>query len=236
VARLFDEVPGSALAVYAHPDDPVVSCGGTLAAWGKAGCRIHVAVLTRGDKGTEDPTVDAEALAAVRAEETAAAGAVIGVAEQHLLGHPDGELEDAPPLRRELVELVRRVRPEVLVCPDPTALLFGSTYVNHRDHRVCGVLALDAVAPAAALPLYFPEAGPPHQVRAVLLSGTLEPDVFVDVSATLERKVEAVLCHRSQLKESPEWIRTAMRSRAAEAGHLVGVGAAEAFRLVSLGG
>jgi LmbE family N-acetylglucosaminyl deacetylase len=102
------------------------------------------------------------------------------------------------------------------------------------DHRVVGWATLDAVAPAAALPLYFPETGPPHQVEVVYLSGTLEPDVWVDVSATLEVKLEAVLCHRSQLAETGEWLRTVIRERAEEGGRQGGVRYAEGFRRLRL--
>ena len=97
-------------------------------------------------------------------------------------------------------------------------MFFGQDYFNHRDHRITGFAALDAVAPAAAMPLYFPEAGPAHQVSTVLLSGTLEPDVWVDISATVDRKGEAVGCHRSQFPDGGEWAATAVRLAAEDAG------------------
>ena len=92
---------------------------------------------------------------------------------------------------------MRALRPDVVCGHDPTAVFFGQTYFNHRDHRIAGASLLDAVAPAAALAHYFPEAGPPHQVATVLLSGTLEPDEWVDVADTIETKVAAVECHRT---------------------------------------
>ncbi len=98
-----------------------------------------------------------------------------------LLGYPDGESENDLGLRAQLVEMVRRLRPDTVVCPDPTALYFGAGYVNHRDHRICGFAVLDTVAPAAASPLYFPDRGPPHQVQRVYLSGTLNPDTAIDI-------------------------------------------------------
>lgn len=230
------EIPARALAIYAHPDDPDVSCGGTLALWAAGGCEVHVAIATTGDKGTADPAAVPAGLAARRAEEVRAAGKVVGVAGQHLLGYPDGEVDDGPGLRSRLVALVRALRPDVVVCPDPTAVLFGRDYFNHLDHRVVGWAALDAVAPAAAMPLYFPEAGPPHQVESVYLSGTLEPDVWVEVSGTIEAKLQAVLCHASQLGETTEWLREAVPRRAREAGRAAGVAHAEAFRLLRLTG
>ncbi len=235
MAELIEEHPQSALAVYAHPDDPEVSCGGTLARWAQAGAQVHVVVCTQGDKGSSDPATDPAALAVRRAGEMQAAAARLALAGHHALGHPDGELEDGPGLRGELVALVRRLRPQVLVCPDPLAVFFGQEYFNHRDHRVVGWSALDAVAPAAALPLYHPDAGPPHQVRTVYLSGTLQPDVWVDITATLDDKVDALLCHASQLDEPGEWLRTVVRRRAEEAGARIGVSHAEGFRRLRLG-
>ncbi|MDQ1509955.1 MAG: hypothetical protein QOG50_1799, partial [Actinomycetota bacterium] len=102
-------VPSRVLAIYAHPDDPEISAGGTLAGWADAGADVHVLITTRGDKGSDDPDVDPEALASVRVEETAAASRVLGVTAHHL-DHPDGELADDRALRLELVRHVRTVR------------------------------------------------------------------------------------------------------------------------------
>lgn len=232
---LISEVPSRALAIYAHPDDPDVSCGGTLAAWAKGGCTVQVVLCTDGGKGSTDPTVVPEELAARRAVETAGAGAVLGVAEQVWLNYPDGELADTDEFRGALVAVVRRTRPEVVLCPDPTAVFFGQGYFNHRDHRITGLAALDAVAPAAGLPHYFPEAGPAHQVRDVLLSGTLDPDTWVDITATVELKGQALACHRSQFPDGTDWAGTAVRLSAEDAGRRAGVPFAEGFRRLRLG-
>ncbi len=187
-------VPSVVLAVYAHPDDPEVSCAGTLSKWSDAGAQVHLIICARGDKGSRDPTTDPVALAAVRAGEAAAAAAVMGLASQSNLGRSDGEVVNDLALRGELVERIRTLRPDVVMGPDPSPLFFGSSYINHIDHREVGSAVLDACAPASASPLYFPDAGPAHSVDTVYLSGTLEPDTHVDISAVLERKVEALLC------------------------------------------
>lgn len=235
MVELLHEVPDRVLGVYAHPDDAEVSCGGTLAKFSRAGGEVHLVVCTRGEKGTVDPLADPIALAQRRLEEVREAAALLGLHGCHQLGYPDGEIEDTPRLRAELVTWVRRVRPVAVLCPDPTVLLFGDRYVNHRDHRVVGAAVLDAVAPAAARPLYFPEAGPPHQVQQILLSGTLTPSVWVDISKTMEDKSRALSCHRSQLDDAEEWADAAVRERAAQEGRRAGVAHAEAFRLVHLG-
>lgn len=228
--------PASALAVFAHPDDPEVSCAGTLALWADRGAAVHLVIVNRGEKGSRGQVVDPDRLASTRADEVRAAAAVLGLAGVTLFGLPDGESENDLALRARLVEVVRAVRPEALVCPDPTALYFGDHYVNHRDHRVVGFAVLDAVAPAAASPMYFPDAGLPHQVGLVYLSGTLEPDIAIDIGATVKRKAEALACHRTQLGEDPAaWAGELVAQRAADAGHPAGLAAAEAFRLLRLG-
>ncbi len=195
-----DDIPARALAVYAHPDDPEISAGGTLARWAEAGTEVWVLITTQGDKGTQDPDADPVALAALRVEETAKAAALLGFAGTRHLDHPDGELVDDQALRESIVRVIREVRPEVVLCPDPTAVFFGDGYYNHHDHRVTGWATLDAVAPAAGNPHYFPqhvaEGLAVHHVGAVYLSGTLEPNCWVDISDTLERKIDALVLPR----------------------------------------
>ncbi len=232
---MIDETPGVVLAVYAHPDDADVACGGTLARWAKDGSAVHLLVCTDGGKGTVDPRVKPKKLAAERTAELEASSAVIGLSSLENLGFPDGELADSDDFRRTLVARIRALRPDVVCGHDPTAVFFGQSYFNHRDHRIAGASLLDAVAPASALPHYFPEAGPPHQVAVVLLSGTLEPDEWVDVSDTIESKAAAVECHRTQFAGQEGWAGEAVRRRAAEEGRRAGVGYAEGFRRLTLG-
>jgi LmbE family N-acetylglucosaminyl deacetylase len=208
-------VPRTVLAVYAHPDDPEVACGGSLAQWVDRGAQAHVLIVNRGDKGSSSPDVDPDELAAERAAEVTEAAGELGLASFALLGRPDGESENDLELRGRLVEVVRGLRPDTVVCPDPTALFFGAGYVNHRDHRVCGAAVLDAVAPAAASPLYF-------------------PDAAVDIGAVLDRTTAALACHRSQLGEGREWVNELVAQRAADAGRGQGLRYAEVFRVLRL--
>lgn len=234
------EIPDVVLAVYAHPDDADVACGGSLARWAKAGASVHLMVCTDGGKGTFDPDTKSKDLAALRATELEESSALIGLRDVTNLGYPDGELVDSDELRRILVEAVRRIRPDVVCGHDPSAMFFGQEYFNHRDHRIAGTTLLDAVSPAAALPHYFPDAGPPHQVATVLLSGTLEPDEWIDVSETIDLKAAAVECHRTQFADpdgvTGGWAGDAVRRRAEEEGRRAGVGFAEGFRRLTLRG
>lgn len=232
---MIDETPGVVLAVYAHPDDADVGCGGTLARWAKGGADVHLIVCTDGGKGATDLRVQPKKLVAQRAAELEASSALIGLTSVDNLGFRDGELTDSEEFRRTLVARVRDLRPDIVCGHDPTAIFFGQNYFNHRDHRILGLALLDAVAPAAALPHYFPDAGPPHQVSTVLLSGTLEPDDWVDVSDTIETKAAAVECHGSQFAGESGWAGEAVRQRAAEEGRRAGVPYAEGFRRLTLG-
>jgi LmbE family N-acetylglucosaminyl deacetylase len=236
VAAVFRDVPSRALAVYAHPDDADVACGGTLSSWAKLGAEIWLLVVADGAKGTDDPDADLGALARRRSEELADAAGALGLAGVEQLAIPDGEVENDLATRQAIVTTIRRLRPATVLAPDPTATFFGSVYVNHRDHRQVGWTVLDAVAPACSMPHYFPEAGPPHHVDTLLLSGTLDADVVVDVDATLDAKIAAVLSHRSQLHGDDEWARAAVVARAVQAGRLVGLTHGEAFRHVALDG
>jgi len=240
VSALVTDTPASALAVYAHPDDPEISAGGTLARWAAEGAQVWVLITTRGDKGTDDPDADTDALARRRTEETAASTAQLGLAGHFHLDYEDGELVDDRHLRGQIVRHVRQLRPEVVLCPDPTAVFFGDSYFNHRDHRVTGWATLDAVAPAAGNPHYFPEHRAEeldvHRVRTVFLSGTLEPNCWVDTSATLEQKIDALFRHESQLTNAGEWFRDFLRQSAEDAGRAAGVRYAEGFRRLTLGG
>ena len=231
---LLDEPPASALAIYAHPDDPAISCGGTLACWAAGGSTVHVVICTAGDNGAPDPATDPVALSQSRMVEAEHSAEVLGISGSYFLGHLDGELDNDSALRRELVQIIRELKPDAIVSPDPLAVFFGEHHYNHRDHRVVWWAALDAAAPAAAMPLYFAGTGAAHQVTAAYLSGSLQPSVWVDVSSTIDRKIEAVSCHRSQLPGGGDWIASALRDGAEDAGREVGVDYAEPFRRIWL--
>jgi LmbE family N-acetylglucosaminyl deacetylase len=170
--------------------------------------------------------------------ETAKAAALLGLAGHFHLGYDDGELPDDRELRGAIVRIVRELKPEVVLCPDPTAVFFGDGYFNHHDHRVTGWATLDAIAPSAGNPHYFPEhlrdGLEVHQVRAVYLSGTLEPNWWVDIADTLERKIDGLFCHASRLVAADDWFRQFLRDRAEQGGAEAGMRYAEPFRRITL--
>ena len=163
-----------------------------------------------------------------------AAAGVLGVAGHHSSGMPDGELVNSQECADPGAVSVPAA-PKWSCAPTPPRSS-SATYFNHADHRVVGWATLEAVSPAAGNPHYFPAAGPPHSVGVVLLSGTLEPDVWVDVTASLEAKVDALLCHASQLEGTAGFFRTVLEGRAEAEGRAAGVRYAEGFRRLRLGG
>jgi LmbE family N-acetylglucosaminyl deacetylase len=234
--ELVTHLPEVALAIYAHPDDADVACGGVLAKWAKAGCAVHLLICTDGGKGTPDPAISPSELVRIREDELGRAAAIVGVQTFQNLGAADGELERRSSLREELVGWIRRVRPDTVCGHDPTAVFFGQDYVNHVDHRAAGWALLDALSPAAGLPHYFPDAGAPHQPTTAYRSGTLEPDVWVDISDEVDVKAAAVACHRSQFGHAEDgWAEDAVRTRAQYEGRRANVPFAECFRRLRLG-
>jgi LmbE family N-acetylglucosaminyl deacetylase len=199
------------LVILAHPDDPEYFCGGTVARWTAEGGSVTYCLVTSGDKGADGVGADSAALARLREEEQRCAAEVLGVQEVLFLGRPDGMLEADIPLRRDLARVIRRVRPDRLITCDPTTIFPRRQRINHSDHRATGQAALDAVYPAAGSALYFPElldeGHSPHKVQEVYVAGSQDPNVTVDITDTIDRKLEALRCHRSQLPDFEETAR-----------------------------
>jgi LmbE family N-acetylglucosaminyl deacetylase len=174
-------------------------CGGTVAKMCDMGWEVTLAVATSGDKGTRDVNLRRQELAAIREAEQRAAAEVLGLHSVVFWGLPDGWLEEGPELRGMVVGLIRQLKPDVVVTWDGFRPGF-----NHTDHRVIGRVVRDALYPAAHDPHYYSEltrAGiGPWRTAELLLAGTNEPDYHVNIGPYLERKVDAILCHKSQIE------------------------------------
>ncbi len=232
------EKGGPVLGIFAHPDDAEICAGGTLARWGSEGREVHLLILTNGDRGAAKP-VDRAEVAATRARETDAAAAYLGLAGVRILDTHDGELENTPDVRRDIAREVRRVRPTLVLSCDPTAVFMGNRYYNHADHRNAGWCTLDGIFPAAGNPLFFEElladGLEPWGVPEVWLGWTLEPNHHQDITGFMERKVQALALHASQVADGmigffEEWL----PQEAVEAGKKIGVQHAESFRVLQL--
>jgi LmbE family N-acetylglucosaminyl deacetylase len=192
------EGPARAMVIMAHPDDAEFLCAGTVAKWCAEGWDVYYVVATGGDKGTHDPAMHPEKLAAIREEEQRAACRVLGVRECILLGYPDGFTVDDHELRGQIVGLLRKYRPDVVITWEP----FRGTF-NHRDHRTIGIATSDAIYPLVRDRLFYPQheedGMESHQVNEVLLAGAENADYVVDITDYWEKKVDAIVCHASQV-------------------------------------
>jgi len=221
---------GRVMFVAAHPDDPEFLAGGTIARLAKEGREITYLIATNGNKGSNDRGVTSERLAPIRAEEQRRAARVLGVERVEFLGYEDGEVEDTRDLRRDVTRQIRRWRPELIITLNP-----HRTYDNfpgwHRDHRTTGRVVLDCVYPLARDHLSFPELLPeyePHNVREVYLIQWEQPRLVIDITDTMELKLDAIRCHASQVRDFKA-VEVRMRNRATVLGKERGYACAEGF-------
>ncbi|MBI2595755.1 PIG-L family deacetylase [Candidatus Daviesbacteria bacterium] len=201
------EVQGKTiLFVCAHPDDLEFCFGGTVAKWAGEGASIYYLILTDGSKGCEDPQLDPTELIKTRQREQDEAAKILGVKKVIFLDHVDGELENNPKLRKQIVRVIRKIKPDIVVTMDPT-FVYDEKYgiINHPDHRVAGQTTLDSVYPFArnhrAFPELLDEGLTPHHVSDILLFNSLRMNFFVDIEDTLAKKLKALNCHKSQFKD-----------------------------------
>jgi LmbE family N-acetylglucosaminyl deacetylase len=227
--------PERFMVIVAHPDDADFGPASTAARWIDAGAKGWLVCCTSGDAGGEDPDADPLELAALREREQRAAADVIGYEGVTFLHQPDGALANDLALREMLVREIRTFRPDAVFATDPEAIFHDDGGINHTDHRAAGIAAVDAVYPAARNPMAFPwlarEGLAAHRVRRMYLFWTNHPTVWVDVTATIDRRIDALRAHVSQIKE-PAKLAERMHEWAAEEGEPIGVSAGEAFRLI----
>jgi LmbE family N-acetylglucosaminyl deacetylase len=191
------------MVIAPHPDDSEFGIGGTVARLTKEGKKVIYVICTNGDKGSSDRTMTPEKLAAIREKEQRAAAKTLGVTDVVFLGYPDQGLDDTPDFRKALVRVIRQYRPRVVATSDPYR-----KYMWHRDHRICGQVVADAVFPFArdhmAYPDLLEEGLEPFKVREMWFWGTDDPNFRSDITGTLENKLEALACHKSQLEVTPQ--------------------------------
>jgi len=228
--------PSRALFIFAHPDDIEFGTAGTAIRWAEAGAEVAYVLITSGDVGIADVSLTRAQAAAIREEEQRAAAAIAGVREVIFLREPDGTLVNTLDLRRKLVREIRRFRPEVIVCGDPTVWFVDGTYINHPDHRAAAAAALEAVFPAAGQPHVFQELADEglaaHKVRKVYVEGWGSGDTWINTSSSIDKKIAALRCHKSQLNAwDPEPM---IREWSAAAGKGKEMAYAETFKVITL--
>ncbi len=206
-----------ALVVTAHPDDVDFGVAGSVARWTSEGVEVAYCVVTNGEAGGFDERATRDEVPAMRQAEQRAAAAVVGVSDVTFLGHPDGRLAPTLELRRDISRVIRRVRPQRVVCQSPQRM-WGRIFASHPDHLAAGEAALCAVYPDSRNPYAFPElldeGLAPWSVAEVWMMAHEDSNRWVDITATIDRKVKALLCHASQLPD-PDAIDGRMRAWAA---------------------
>jgi len=229
--------PKSVLVVCAHPDDPDFGAAGTVACWASQGAKVTYIIVTDGSKGSPEPEMTREKLIQLREEEQRKAAKALGVSEIIFLRQPDGEIRNTFELQELIVRQIRKYKPDVLVTHDPTARIVNNAYLNHLDHREVGDAALDSAFPLARDRLNFPEHEKeglePHKVLDIFLIFTNEPNYWVDVTTTIEKKIAALKEHKSQIGDPAE-LEERIRERARGQAEKVSFEYAEVFRRVQL--
>ena len=227
------------MVVVAHPDDAEFGSAGTVAKWAREGKEIVYVLCTSGDKGTSDRSISPAQLAEVRRREQEAACRVLGVKEVVFLGYEDGVLQSTLELRRDIVRQIRRFKPDIVICPDPTSRWYGQQYLNHPDHRAAGDAALDAIYPSARDPHVFTEllaeGLEPHKVREVYITTREKADLFVDITDTIDLKIAALREHASQIGDRKDQVETWVREGARRLAEGQDMEYAESYKYIKLG-
>lgn len=229
-------IPSSVMAIFAHPDDIEYSCAGTLARWARNGTKISYVICTSGDVGIDQPGMTKREAGKIREAEQRNAAEIVGASEVVFLREPDGLLEPTINLRKKIVREIRRFRPEVVVCGDPTIIWAGKDYINHPDHRAAATAALDASFPAAGQPNLFEELEEEglsaHKPRKIYATSWRHAEYFINIEETIDIKISALRAHKSQMKgRDPEEI---IREWAQELGEGKEMAYAEGFKVVTL--
>jgi LmbE family N-acetylglucosaminyl deacetylase len=230
----FDELkPKVVLGVAAHPDDLDFAASGAFARWAHDGAKVYYLILTDGSKGSDDPEYTAEKLIKTREDEQKKAARIVGAADVFFLNYPDAYLEVTLGLKKDITQIIRKIKPDVVITTDPTVLYSLTTgFINHSDHRAAGQATIDAVFPMSRDRLTFPEhlaeGLSPHKVPHLLLTNFENGNYYVDISNFIDKKMLALAAHASQMNDI-EATQTRMKSIAKKVGGKMGVNYGESF-------
>ena len=230
------------LVVTAHPDDVDFGSAGTVAAFTAGAVEVTYCIVTNGDAGGSDRSMSRADMAALRQDEQRAAAAVVGVSDVRFLGHPDGMVQATLELRRDISRVIRQVRPERVLTQSPERN-WDFIFASHPDHLAAGEAAVCAVYPDARNPFAHPElleseGLEPWSVAELWIMGPggQGAGIAVETTATVERKVAALLCHKSQIGD-PDGITKRILDSARGLGELAGLpegSSAELFRVTRI--
>ena len=215
------------LIITAHPDDVDFGAAGSVATWTDRGIEVTYCLVTDGDAGGADTGISRADMPRIRRKEQTEAAAVVGVTDLHWLGFPDGAVVADLALRKAISRVIRIVKPDRVVCQSPDRLL-TRIYASHPDHLAAGEAAICAVYPDARNAWSFPElldeeGLAPHTVPELWLMAREQPDRFVDTTDAIDRKIEALKCHASQMGDRNDAIAEMMRSWSAATAKAAGL-------------
>ncbi len=228
-----------AMVVFAHPDDADWGCSGTVAQWTRLGWEVVYVMCTDGSKGTEDRSISAIELSRIRKQEQVEAGRVLGLKSIEFLDFPDGYLEPTIALRREIVRVIRKHRPHILITTDPTRDLRHFQYIGHPDHFAAGEATLSAVFPSARDHLwdesFLAQGLEPWKVHEVWVMMFGQESTFWNPieEEDVVKATGAIKCHVSQL-DQPESVDKWMRRWRSENGKNIDAPYAEGFKRFQL--
>ena len=204
---LSDEEIKRILVVMAHPDDCDFGAGGTIAKWTAQGIQVSYCIITNGDQGGEESGIPLEEMPQVRQKEQRDAGRALGVSEIQFLNYRDGWLFPTIELRKDIVREIRRAKPDRMVIQSPERN-WDRIGASHPDHLAAGETAIQAVYPDARNPFAFTELRAegfePWRVREVWVTGSPNPNHFVDITDTFDKKMAALHSHVSQTAHNKE--------------------------------
>jgi LmbE family N-acetylglucosaminyl deacetylase len=232
-----------ALVIVAHPDDVDFGMAGTVATLTSQGADVTYCLVTSGDAGGDQLVMTREERAKLREDEQRAAAKCVGVHDLVFLGYADGIVEPTLALRRDLARVIRRVRPDLVLTQSPERN-YERIFASHPDHLATGEATLRAVYPDARNPHAFPalandEGLAPHTVPHVWIGGggASGPTMVVDTTSTIDKKIEALRCHRSQVGDGErlEGMLREWGSMIAKLGGLPKGRLAEGFRVLATG-
>jgi len=213
------------LVIAPHPDDEVLGCGGTMARLADAGTQVHVAIVTRGT-----PPLYSESDHARDCEHARAAHSILGVSETHFLRFPAARLDTVPhgEVNAALARLLAEIAPDTLLLP-----FGGDIHIDHQLTFASSLVAARPNRPSYPARLYAYETLSETNWNAPYLAPSFVPTLFVDIAATLQRKLDAMRAFASQLRSFPnERSIEALEALARLRGATVHRAAAEAFVVV----
>ncbi len=185
----------------AHPDDPELACGGSIARWAEHDSVFNI-IVSCGEKGSWDKTASPLLVASKREQEARKAARFLGVKKVVFLRHPDGGVAHMGTLKLELAALIRKWKPYTIVTHDPWSRYF------HPDHRATANAVIEGIMIARDWHFYpfLLEVGlKPYRPKELLLGITEQPNYVNDITRTYKKKLKAIGMHKSQLGQLPDW-------------------------------